>query len=120
MRTGHFLNIGLEVGKESTTGLKIGQDINPKSIINFLSENIKGYKIVTDREIVDEDTLVLELYRKIDDISMNIIMNMFGQLAIPQLSNGVGKMHGSTHWGDFNPYYFIMTDGTRLSEQKVN
>lgn len=104
---GHFLNIGLKVGKESVTGLKIGQDVDPRSIINFLSENVKAYEIVTDRDIVEEDTLVIELYRKIDDISMNIIMNMFGQEAIPQLSNGIGKMHGSKKWGEFNEDYFI-------------
>jgi len=33
---------------------------------------------------------------------MTKLLSETKQKAIPQLSNGVGKMYGSNEWGDFN------------------
>lgn len=114
---GHFLNIGLTIGVDTLTQ-KVGEKLLPETVANQLSEVLKKMVLVTDRNLVDEDTLVVELIRPLDSFSIGHLMRVLGQKSIPQLSDGKGQMHGSKEWGEFNPYYFIMNDGKRLSEKK--
>ena len=116
---GYFLNIGLKIGVDNLTK-KVGDNLPHKTVFSQLSDIAKKIVIITDRSLVEEDTMVVELIRPIDDFSINYMLKVFGQKSIPYLSKGYGRMYVSKECGDFNPYYFIMTDGTRLSEQKVN
>jgi hypothetical protein len=56
-----------------------------------------------------EPTLVAKLSRELTDDELYKLSELTSQDAIPQLSNGVGKMTniGKESWGDFNPEYFI-------------
>jgi hypothetical protein len=116
---GHFLNIGLQVGKTSDLGYEVGELIPYRAVISILDESVKRYKLVNDESLVDEPTLALELYQPLSDQSLIVLMNLFGQKAIPQVVNGIGQMYGSDEWGDFNPEYFIMPDGKRMSKTLI-
>ncbi len=114
---GTFLNIGLEIGsgnKSLTEADIVAALPSDVKILNKLEIKKEGGK-------VDEDTLSAEISRELTDAEMAKLRKLTKQDGIPQISNGKGTMYGNmsaiSTWGDFNPEYFIMPDGTKASEQ---
>lgn len=108
---GNFLNIGMNVG---TTSEKLTEVQMKAKFTASLPKDVKitGYKIVKDPA---EDTFVPTLSRPLTDTEMAKVLKATDQKAIPQLSNGVGTMHGTQEWGDFNKDYFKGVDWTKTS-----
>jgi len=91
---GHYLNVGMNEGTTNKT-------ITEAQIRSALPKDVKilSSKIVKGDE---EDTFIPKLSRPLTDTEMTKLLSETKQKAIPQLSNGVGKMYGSNEWGDFN------------------
>ena len=67
-------------------------------------------------ENVDEPTLSIKTSRPLTDAEMKAFREATGQLAIPQIVDGVGTMFGTTDWGPFNAEFFVMPDKAKLSD----
>lgn len=102
---GNILNIGMNEGTTNTV-------IPKKDILKAIPKNVKVTSKIIKGET--EDTLVVKLSRPLTDKEMVKLLNSTKQKAIPQLSKGVGKMHGSNEWGDFSPQYFKLMSGKSL------
>jgi hypothetical protein len=113
---GTFLNIGLNIG---TT-----QDLMDKDdVISMLPEGVEVLDQGVNEAISEIDgkenkelTLSVKLSRPLTDVEMAKFLVDTKQKAIPQMSESKGAMHGTKEWGDFNPEYFYMPDGSKLSD----
>ncbi len=113
---GTYLNIGLNIG---TT-----QDLMDKDdVISMLPEGVEVLDQGVNEAISEIDgkenkelTLSVKLSRPLTDIEMAKFLVDTKQKAIPQMSESKGAMHGTKEWGDFNPEYFYMPDGAKLSD----
>lgn len=119
---GHWLNIGLKIGeKERLSPATIKASINQmddKAFNSmFLYSGPAMKKILKSADA--EPTAVVNLNRQMTGEEMKSLLDQFGQKAIPQYSDGVGTMHGSQEWGDFNPDYFVLPGKKTLSMTAV-
>jgi hypothetical protein len=113
---GTYLNIGLNIG---TT-----QDLMDKDdVISMLPEGVEVLDQGVNEAISEIDgkenkelTLSVKLSRPLTDVEMAKFLVDTKQKAIPQMSESKGAMHGTKEWGDFNPEYFYMPDGSKLSD----
>jgi len=113
---GTYLNIGLNIG---TT-----QDLMDKDdVISMLPEGVEVLDQGVHEAISEIDgkenkelTLSVKLSRPLTDVEMAKFLVDTKQKAIPQMSESKGAMHGTKEWGDFNPEYFYMPDGSKLSD----
>lgn len=132
-KEGGFISLG---GKEfpKLNEVKVPNAPEGTSINVGLKTNIGGE--ITDQEVKDiikkefnvdvvesavqqsgtEPTLIAKLSRPLTDDELYKLSELTKQDAIPQLSNGVGKMTniGKESWGDFNPEYFMDTNGKTM------
>lgn len=109
---GTFLNVGMIIGKDGGT-------ITQADIKKALPKDvkiIKKKKFKKGEVGLEEPTLSFQTSRPLTDVEMKTFREATKQLAIPQVTKGIGNMYGTTDYGDFNPDYFIMPDGKRLSE----
>lgn len=112
---GSFINVGMVEGKTKT-------QLTEEQITQALPEGVKvvrSKKIEPDSKLVEEPTLSMELSRPLTDEEMTQFREATKQLAIPQLTEGKGAMHGTLEWGDFNPEFFITPEGKKLSEAQI-
>jgi len=106
---GTYLNIGL---------LK-GETEEQISIDDVLSNLPSDVKVIKQREVTGtEPTLALQISRKMSDQEMEDFRNATAQMAIPQLSDGKGVIHGTQEWGEFNPEFFVLPNNKQLSSIK--
>ena len=132
-KEGGFISVG---GKEfpKLNEVKVSNAPEGTSINVGLKTNVGGE--ITDQEVKDvlkkefnvdvvegavhqsgtEPTLTAKLSRPLTDDELYKLTETLKQDAIPQLSDGVGKMTniGKESWGDFNPEYFMDTTGKTL------
>jgi hypothetical protein len=108
---GAFVNVGMIEGND-------GREMSETEIEAHLPEGVtvKTKKRIEIGQGVDEPTLSMELSRPLTDSEMITFREGTNQIAIPQIVDGQGTMHGTTEWGDFNPEYFITPEGKKLSE----
>jgi hypothetical protein len=110
--TGSELNIGLEDPKG---GPSLSVDEVLKAVRKAGGEVISSSVYASDTE----PTLVVKLKTKLDDNSANKLSTDLGQESIAQrFDDETGKIHGpqAEKWGEFDPKFFITSDGRRASE----
>jgi hypothetical protein len=113
---GTSINVGL---KTNTGGEITDQEVKDILKKEFDVDVIEG----TVQQSGTEATLVAKLSRELTDDELYKLSELTSQDAIPQLSNGVGKMTniGKESWGDFNPEYFMDNTGKTIgSAPKIN
>jgi hypothetical protein len=104
---GTYLNIGLLKNQTEET----------VSVDEIISQLPEGVEVVNQKEVFGtEPTVSLELNRKLSDEEMSDLLSDTDQMAIPQLSDGEGVIHGTKDWGDFNPEFFVLPTGEKLSD----
>ena len=103
---GIYMNIGM---LEFDTDTKMSKE-------EILSKIPKSAMVLESNEIEGtEPSLSLKLSRPLTNGEMNTLLKQTKQLAIPQLINGEGTIHGSKQWGEFAQEYFVMPNGEKLS-----
>jgi hypothetical protein len=106
---GTYLNIGLLKGETEEL----------ISIDDVLSNLPSDVKVIKQRQVTGtEPTLALQINRKMSDQEMEDFRNATAQMAIPQLSDGKGVIHGTQEWGEFNPEFFVLPNNKPLSSIK--
>jgi hypothetical protein len=108
---GTFINVGLNIGKTD-------EQITEEDVTSRLPEDVEVLemsRIEPDSGTVQEPTLSIKLSRPLTDAEMAFFLEDTQREAVPQVSENSGAMYGSTDYGDFNGYYFVMPDGKRLS-----
>jgi hypothetical protein len=108
---GTYLNVGMIEGKD-------GREMTEDEIESALPEGVE-IQVKTRLEIgegVEEPTLSLQVSRPLTPAEMKAFRTATGQMAVPQMTDGVGTMYGTTDWGPFNPEFFIMPDKRKLSQ----
>lgn len=106
---GTYLNIGLLKGETE-------EQISVDDVLSKLPSDVK---VIKQREVTGtEPTLALQINRKMSDQEMEDFRNATAQMAIPQLSDGKGVIHGTQEWGEFNPEYFVLPNNKPLSSIK--
>jgi len=108
---GTFINVGLNIGKTD-------EQITEEDVVSRLPEDVEVLemsRIEPESGTVQEPTLSIKLSRPLTDAEMAFFLEDTQQEAVPQVSENSGAMYGSTDYGDFNGYYFVMPDGKRLS-----
>lgn len=137
-KEGGFISLG---GKEfpALNEVKVPNASEGTSINVGLKTNVGGD--ITDQEVKDvlkkefnvdvvegavhqsgtEPTFTAKLSRPLTDEELYKLTETLKQDAIPQLSNGVGKMTniGKESWGDFNPEYFMDNTGKPIGATPV-
>ena len=109
---GNHLNVGLFEG--DTDRLMTHNEV--------LAMLPKDVKILSYKEVQGtEPTLSIEISRKLTDDEVTKLLSETKQLAISQLSEGIGVLHknGSPEaeaWGEFNPEFFVTQEGKSLLE----
>ncbi len=104
---GVFLNIGLLEGMTNRV-------IPVSEILDKLPQ---GITVIEAKEVQGtEPTVSVQLSRKLTDAEMDKFLADTKQMAIPQLADGEGVIHGTTDWGPFDPKEFKMPDGRPLSD----
>jgi hypothetical protein len=105
--SGTYLNIGLLKNQTEET----------VSVDDIISQLPEGVEVINQKEVFGtEPTVSLELNRKLSDEEMSNLLIDTDQMAIPQLSDGEGVIHGTKDWGDFNPEFFVLPTGEKLSD----
>lgn len=112
---GTYVNIGLNIGTSQDTMSE--QEVLSKlpEGVKVISQNTQSEESVLNGETNVEKTLSLQLSRPLTDEEMRKLTEDTQQKAIPQIVDGKGAMHGTDEWGDFNPQYFGMPNGKKLS-----
>jgi hypothetical protein len=99
---GVSINVGLKTN--------VGGEITDTEVTNILKKEF-GIGVVESsvQQSGTEPTFVAKLSRELSDYELYKLSEFTSQDAIPQLSNGIGKMTniGKESWGDFNPEYFM-------------
>jgi len=104
---GTYLNIGLVEGMTDRL-------IPMEEVLANLPSDVK---VLESKAVFGtEPTVSVKISRKLTDAEMDKLLLDTKQMAIPQLSDGGGVIHGTKDWGDFNPEYFIMPNGNKLSD----
>lgn len=107
---GTSINVGLNTNDGGTITDKLVTEILKKEFkVNIVKSAI--------HQSGTEPTFVAKLSRKLTDEELYKLTEMTKQDAIPQLSNGFGKMTniGKESWGDFNPKYFMNLEGKTIN-----
>jgi hypothetical protein len=105
--SGTYLNIGLLKNQTEET----------VSVDDIISQLPEGVEVINQKEVFGtEPTVSLQLNRKLSDEEMSNLLIDTDQMAIPQLSDGEGVIHGTKDWGDFNPEFFVLPTGEKLSD----
>jgi hypothetical protein len=112
---GTFVNVGMEEGvsKAPITSTELKSKL-PKDV-EVLDSGVAMVK--SDGGV--ENSLSLKLSRPLTDLEMKNFLAGTKQKAIPQMIEGKGTMFGTKEWGDFNPEFFYMPDGSNLSDIEV-
>lgn len=100
---GVSINVGLKTN--------VGGEITDTEVKDILKKEFSVDVVESSvQQSGTEPTLVAKLSRELTDDELYKLSQITLQDAIPQLSNGVGKMTniGKESWGDFNPEYFLM------------
>jgi hypothetical protein len=108
---GTYLNVGMIEGKD-------GREMTEDEIESALPKGVEIQE-KTRLEIgegVEEPTLSLRVSRPLTPAEMKAFRTATGQMAVPQMTDGVGTMYGTTDWGPFNPEFFIMPSKEKLSD----
>lgn len=108
---GTYLNVGMIEGKG-------GRELTEEEIESALPDGVEVLEKtrLEKGENVDEPTLSIKTSRPLTDAEMKAFREATGQLAIPQIVDGVGTMFGTTDWGPFNAEFFVMPDKAKLSD----
>ena len=108
---GTYLNIGMIEGKG-------GRELTEEEIESALPDGVEVLEKtrLEKGENVDEPTLSIKTSRPLTDSEMKAFREATGQLAIPQIVDGIGTMFGTTDWGPFNAEFFVMPDKAKLSD----
>lgn len=108
---GTYLNVGMIEGKD-------GKELTEEEIESALPDGVEVLEKtrLEKGENVDEPTLSIKTSRPLTDAEMKAFRETTGQLAIPQIVDGVGTMFGTTDWGPFNAEFFVMPDKAKLSD----
>lgn len=108
---GTYLNVGMIEGKD-------GRELTEEEIESALPDGVEVLEKtrLEKGENVDEPTLSIKTSRPLTDAEMKAFREETGQLAIPQIVDGVGTMFGTTDWGPFNAEFFVMPDKAKLSD----
>lgn len=108
---GTYLNVGMIEGKD-------GKELTEEDIESALPDGVEVLEKtrLEKGENVDEPTLSIKTSRALTDAEMKAFREVTGQLAIPQIVDGVGTMFGTTDWGPFNAEFFVMPDKAKLSD----
>ena len=110
--TGSEINIGLD----NPSG---GPRLKVQDVLNAVRK--AGGEVISSSVHTSntEPTLVVKLKTKLDDQSATKLSKDLGQEAISQrFEDETGKIYGpqAEKWGDYNPEFFITSDGRRASE----
>lgn len=113
---GDYLNVGLKIGLDGDImSAEEVKDSLPEGV-EVLEETVENVKTMPEGKEVIEPTLVLKLSRKLTDAEMKQMVLDNQQIAITQMNDGVGVLHGSDIYGDFDTDYFYMPDNRKLSD----
>jgi hypothetical protein len=113
---GDYLNVGLKIGLSGDTmSTEEVKDSLPEGV-EVLEEAVENVKTMPEGKEVIEPTLILKLSRKLTDAEMKQMVLDNQQIAITQMNDGVGVLHGSDIYGDFDSEYFYMPDNRKLSD----
>lgn len=105
--------------------LNIGADIGEfKGVVSMQNVlDVLGYSKIIYQSIVkvadpDEATFVVSLAKVPSDEKITLASILLGQDCIAiRYPDGSGKLIGpaASEWGDFNPEFFVMEDGSRAA-----
>lgn len=108
-----------------TALLNIGADIGEfKGVVSMQNVlDVLGYSKIIYQSIVkvadpDEATFVVSLAKVPSDEKITLASILLGQDCIAiRYPDGSGKLIGpaASEWGDFNPEFFVMEDGSRAA-----
>ena len=113
---GDYLNVGLNIGLNGDVmSNEEVKDSLPEGV-EVLEENVENVESEVDGKKITEPTLILKLSRKLTDSEMKQMVLDNQQIAITQMNDGVGVLHGSDRYGDFDPKFFYMPDNRKLSD----
>ena len=113
---GDYLNVGLNIGLNGDVmSNEEVKDSLPEGV-EVLEENVENVESEVDGKKITEPTLVLKLSRKLTDSEMKQMVLDNQQIAITQMNDGIGVLHGSDRYGDFDPKFFYMPDNRKLSD----
>lgn len=104
---GTYLNIGLKEGMTNKM-------IPIKTVLSKLPKDVQVIESTSTQGT--EPTAAIKISRKLTDEEMDKLLEDTKQLAIPQLSDGEGVIHGTKDWGDFNADFFVLPNGKKLSD----
>lgn len=111
---GNYLNIGMAV----TDGDPLTEDDVRRAVRNA-GLAVEEFSL---QQSDTEQTAVIKTDRALSETELNALASTLKQEAVPQYSDGKGVMAGpkAEAWGDFNPEFFLLPDGGKLSEATVD
>ena len=109
-----YINIGLKTNDGTP-------DINLYAIVDYVGNKLDARPVTAWPVQSDtEPTLVLTAGRELTTTELYDMANMFHQdcVAVYDTTTGSGNLVGpfAAKWGEFNPEYFFMPHGDRLTE----
>lgn len=124
MQATHTLNIGLHTSDRLCEKLSIRKPatrtIDPQTVLTLLREMCVWVHSYAVQQSDSEPTLVVHTDRLLSPERVASICFTLRQEAIVQYSHvaKTGWVEGpmAENWGEFNPEYFVLIDGRRLSE----
>lgn len=108
-----YLNVGLDVRPDLRDSNLTPEEV--KAAIEAFGVQVTASAV---HRSDTENTLVAQLSQPLTGGEVDALSRALHQEAIPQLVGTKGEMHGpeKEKWGDFNPDYFLMLDGSRASD----
>lgn len=124
MQATHTLNIGLHTSDRLCAKMSIRKPatnvIDPQTVLSLLREMCVWIHSYAVQQSDSEPTLVVRTERLLSPEQVTAICYILRQEAMVQYSHiaKAGWVEGpmSENWGGFNPEYFVLIDGRRLSE----
>jgi len=108
---------GSPAGTYINVGLLEGQTENIIPIQDVLDKLPEGVDVISAQQVQGtEPTVSININRKLTDTEMDQLLLDTKQMAIPQLSDGEGVIHGTEDWGPFSPQYFVLPSGQSLAQ----
>jgi hypothetical protein len=111
---GNLVNIGLNV--------EGGAPLTPAAVLDALKAIGVTVETHEVHESNTEPTVVAKLDRPLTPEEAHALSVTLKQQAIAQLSDGEGGVHGpmAEAWSPFNPEFFLLMDGTKLSDADLS
>lgn len=106
-----LLNIGADIGKFKGV-------VSMQNVLDVLGYSKIVYQSIAKAVGPDEATFVVSLAKAPSDEKIMLASVLLGQDCIAiRYPDGSGKLIGpaAAEWGDFNPEFFVLEDGSRAA-----